>query len=305
MPHVSQLSICGSSFQVLQTSSILGMCPYVRFCSSFHSESNPFVFHEYQAFLDPRNFRRQAQSSETEIEIKKVELLSFWYTIVVQYRKRRLTFEKDKFPALSGIAMEMAERMKYKYVAGLWLEDIHAGLLWSTVGTICRRSPEYVAPSWSWACLTQLSTPVIYTDPPSCEGGYTGTNIAEILSVDIGNVGGDPYGQVTSGILRIRGPSKNITYCNAKNFNSAAMELRFDVGKEELNSDILCMQVLEGESKFAEFWGSYSTRQRSTFCILLNPTSQVEEYQRIGVADIDERSVKLEEGWEVREVTVI
>jgi hypothetical protein len=281
------------------------MCPYVRFCSSFHSESNPFVFHEYQAFLDPRNFRRQAQSSETEIEIKKVELLSFWYTIVVQYRKRRLTFEKDKFPALSGIAMEMAERMKYKYVAGLWLEDIHAGLLWSTVGTICRRSPEYVAPSWSWACITQLSTPHSYPHFPSHDICGTRMNIAEIVRVDVSTVGGDPYGQVTSGILRIRGPSKNIPYYNAEKHYPAGMRRHFDVGKEELDSDILCMQILEAESRFGASWGIYSAEPRSTFCILLNPTSQVEEYQRIGVADIDERSVKLEEGWEVREVTVI
>jgi len=140
MLHVSQLSICGSSFQLLRTSSILILCPDLIFYSSFHPESNPSVFHEIQAEQDPRNFRRENQFSETKI------LLRSWYTIVGQYRNRRLTFEKDKFPALSGLAMEMAERIKYTYVAGLWLEDIHDGLLWSTIGTYCR-SPDYVAPS--------------------------------------------------------------------------------------------------------------------------------------------------------------
>jgi hypothetical protein len=300
MPHVSQLTICGSSFQVLQTSSILILGFNVRFCSSFHPESNPSVFHEREVNQDLRNFRRQAHFSDTESE--KRRLLSFWYGIVGQYRKRRLTFEKDKFPALSGIATEMAERIRYTYVAGLWLEDIHAGLLWSTIGTNCR-SKEYVAPSWSWACLTQLSTLHIYTDSPSRDEGRTEMNIAEILRVDISTVGGDPYGQVTSGILRIRGPSKNITYCNAKNFNSAAMELRFDVGKEELDSDILCMQILEGESRYGAF-GFYDSTSCIS-CILLKPTSQVEEHQRIGVAHIKKGSMELEDGWEVREITVI
>jgi hypothetical protein len=242
MLHVSQLSICGSSFQLLRTSSILILCPDLIFYSSFHPESNPSVFHEIQAEQDPRNFRRENQFSETQI------LLRSWYTIVDQYRNRRLTFEKDKFPALSGLAMEMAERIKYTYVAGLWLEDIHDGLLWSTIGTYCR-SPDYVAPSWSWACLTQLSTPHMYEYRRfrSRDTGYNTMKSAKILRVDISTVGGDPYGQVTSATLRIRGPSKNITYCNAKNLISAIMELHFDVGKEELDRDILCMQILGGQ----------------------------------------------------------
>jgi hypothetical protein len=220
---------------------------------------------------------------------------------VDHYRKRRLTFEKDKFPALSGIAMEMAERIKYTYVAGLWLEDIHAGLLWSTFGTNCR-PPEYVAPSWSWACLTQLQTPYIYDHAPTHDEDYSRSNIAEILRVDVSTVGGDPYGQVTSGILRVRGPSRITTSWNAQNFNSAAMELHFDVGKEELDGDILCMQILKGRPRDEIFGISES---RITSCILLKTTIEVEEYQRIGVAYIKEGSVELEDGWELREATVI
>ncbi|PMD20650.1 HET-domain-containing protein [Hyaloscypha hepaticicola] len=269
--------------------------------TSFHPESNPSVFHESQDISDPRNFRRRTQSSDTEIE--KFELLSFWYTIVRQYRKRQLTFEKDKFPALSGIAMEMAERIKYTYVAGLWLEDIHAGLLWSTIGTDFCRTPEYVAPSWSWACLTQLRSSYSYPYPTAHDQDYSRMNIAEILRVDVSTVSGDPYGQVTSGMLRVRGPSKNITYWNAKNFNSAAMELRFDVGKEELDGDILCMQILQGRAR-DEIFGGIS-ESRSTSCILMKTTIEVEEYQRIGVAYIKEGSMELEYGWEMREVTVI
>jgi hypothetical protein len=296
MPDVSQLSICGSSFQVLQTSSILIVCLDVKFCSSFHPESNPSVFYEYQAISDPRNFRRQAQFSDTEV--KNQRLLSFWYKIVGQYRKRQLTFEKDKFPALSGIAMEMAERINYTYVAGLWLEDIHAGLLWLTEGTCCRNK-EYVAPSWSWACLTRLETDIdipLSHDPQSIR-----MKIAEIVRVDVSTVGGDPYGQVTSGFLRIRGPSKTIAYCKATIFRPAAMELYFDVGKEELDSGILCMQILEVQRFKSRILDLTTCRS----CILLKPTGQVEEYQRIGMVYIDLGSVELKDGWEVREVTVI
>ena len=82
------------------------------------------------------------------------------------------------------------------------------------------------------------------------------------------------------------------------------MELHFDVGKEELDSDILCMKILSGRIIDA-ILGISKSKTRSTSCILLKTTIEVEEYQRIGVAYIKEGSMELEDGWEMREVTVI
>ncbi|KAH8656012.1 heterokaryon incompatibility protein-domain-containing protein [Tricladium varicosporioides] len=82
--------------------------------------------------------------------------LRWWYTQVSDYVARQLTFKKDRFPAIAGLANEFAKRTGYRYMAGIWAEDFHRGLLWK--GAV----PEYyvgTGPSWSWigAEYNQLS----------------------------------------------------------------------------------------------------------------------------------------------------
>ena len=74
--------------------------------------------------------------------------LAWWYLQVNDYMKRRLTFKKDRFPAISGLAKEFSRRTGYHYSAGIWLEDFQRGLLWKGAKSI-----EYLdfSPSWSWA----------------------------------------------------------------------------------------------------------------------------------------------------------
>lgn len=76
-----------------------------------------------------------------------------WYHIVNVYAKRSLTFEEDRLPALSGIAREIQKLTEFTYKAGIWLEDIHLGLLWSSNGTGTRRVGTN-APSWTWVGST-------------------------------------------------------------------------------------------------------------------------------------------------------
>ena len=75
--------------------------------------------------------------------------LAWWYLQVNDYMKRQLTFKKDHFPAISGLAREFAKRTGYTYVAGIWVEDFQRGLLWRGAAST-GYSP--FAPSWSWAC---------------------------------------------------------------------------------------------------------------------------------------------------------
>jgi hypothetical protein len=84
-----------------------------------------------------------------------------WYRLVESYSKTKLTRpEKDHIIALSGIAEEFEKAIKantkapaltsQKYVAGLWLEDLHHGLLWQTMDQN-QKACNCGAPSWSWA----------------------------------------------------------------------------------------------------------------------------------------------------------
>lgn len=106
-----------------------------------------------------------------------------WYELVEQYTKRAMTYESDKLPALVGLATKFAEHIgKDEYVAGLWREDLLAGLLWSA-GNFHQWAVKHVlsssthrAPSWSWASVDGA---VGYPDGFICR--YT----AEVLDVQV------------------------------------------------------------------------------------------------------------------------
>lgn len=91
---------------------------------------------------------------------------TMWYFIVDKYSSMFLTFEHDRLAAISGLADRFSAGYGTTYAAGIWLEDIHRGLLWmrrsSRVQTA--KMPEYwpenipvteeqesfQTPSWSW-----------------------------------------------------------------------------------------------------------------------------------------------------------
>ncbi|KAK2755793.1 het domain-containing protein [Colletotrichum kahawae] len=75
-----------------------------------------------------------------------------WRQAVKQYAQLNLTFSKDRFPALAGIAKMWNPQYQDQYFAGLWRDSIHLDLLW-LVYKPGRRPDECRAPTWSWASL--------------------------------------------------------------------------------------------------------------------------------------------------------
>ncbi|KAH8882371.1 HET-domain-containing protein, partial [Thozetella sp. PMI_491] len=81
-----------------------------------------------------------------------------WYRLLNAYSNRELTVEGDRLPALGGLASVFEKFSRDQYVAGLWLDDIPAGLLWSGTElyrpvdspSLLRRPAKRQAPSWSW-----------------------------------------------------------------------------------------------------------------------------------------------------------
>jgi hypothetical protein len=81
-------------------------------------------------------------------------MLDRWYSIVDDYEKRLLSDVDDIFPAIAGLAEEIES---LTYLAGLWEEDIHQGLLWISFRAV--NAPMlYRAPSWSWAAAPRLES---------------------------------------------------------------------------------------------------------------------------------------------------
>jgi hypothetical protein len=133
-------------------------------------------------------------------------LYNAWYDLVGTYTKCGLTFSSDIFPAIGGIASRLGHTLGDEYVAGLWKGDLHRGLLWSAVSSTQRLDGlrEYRAPSWSWAAL-----------PATCSFVVRGTILHdidmrpfEIQEARAETDGRDPYGQVRSAWLSIRGHLK-------------------------------------------------------------------------------------------------
>ncbi|KAF4974021.1 hypothetical protein FZEAL_9041 [Fusarium zealandicum] len=72
-----------------------------------------------------------------------------WYQMVTNYSNRKLTYQSDKWNAIAGLTDTFAKQTGYKYVAGLWSEDLAIGLMWEATSSGITREPGSIA-SWSW-----------------------------------------------------------------------------------------------------------------------------------------------------------
>ncbi len=57
--------------------------------------------------------------------------LTWWHRLIEDYSALDMTFEKDKLPALSGVASRRHLETGYDYLAGLWKQTLVTDLLWS------------------------------------------------------------------------------------------------------------------------------------------------------------------------------
>lgn len=90
--------------------------------------------------------------SGSEGNYKQAQL---WRTMVATYTALHLTKAKDRLPAIGGLARNMSERRKARYLAGLWSDTINDDLLWTVPAVVSKKprlSPS-TAPSWSWASV--------------------------------------------------------------------------------------------------------------------------------------------------------
>jgi hypothetical protein len=91
-----------------------------------------------------------------------------WSQMINEYRSCKLTFQRDRAIAFAGIASAIQSQTGMTYLAGIWKESAHLGLLWCVkpVGPKGRPSSPVLgtqegvkAPSWSWFSVPcQLTT---------------------------------------------------------------------------------------------------------------------------------------------------
>ncbi|KAF2030601.1 hypothetical protein EK21DRAFT_111693 [Setomelanomma holmii] len=129
--------------------------------------------------------------------------LRSWNDVVQACTALRLTFARDVFPALSGIARVFATSLQDEYVAGLCRRTLIPDLLWYFEGAIKIASP-WRAPSWSWASI-QSDYPAGYDSfdlnhkllPAS-------RNLAEVADVVCEPLGADKTGELAMAHLTLR-----------------------------------------------------------------------------------------------------
>lgn len=74
-----------------------------------------------------------------------------WMNVVEEYTKSSLTFQRDMFIALSGVARQVASMNSDKYLAGLWKSRLPFDLFWEPSTKRQLPQKDCYAPSWSWA----------------------------------------------------------------------------------------------------------------------------------------------------------
>jgi hypothetical protein len=128
--------------------------------------------------------------------------------MVSQYTECGLTYEKDIFPAFSGIAKAVGDVTGASFCAGIWSDDLARGLSWkrqpqSDWNGGISRTKSYQAPSFSWA---------------SCKGAVSYSNLGWDKDQDPGFIllcnylthqlyhSGDEYGPLSGGWLKVEAP---------------------------------------------------------------------------------------------------
>jgi len=162
-----------------------------------------------------RNDLVDAKSKNFELltQSTNASLIEAWHRLIETYCPLGLTVLSDKFPALSGLAKQMAKlRPRATYLAGLWSDSLERDLLWingdTGVPEIQIPIPaERHAPSWSWASTNGNISHIqngSFQDEKYPQGPHIFFSVSDArtqLATD------DPTGQVLGGSITITGPT--------------------------------------------------------------------------------------------------
>ncbi|TVY80471.1 hypothetical protein LSUE1_G005409 [Lachnellula suecica] len=103
---------------------------YWECCSSTASESYPNMLTHSEGKLKYLLVTAQRHALNPEAQDPYLQ----WYKIMSIFSQLNLTFEFDRLPAIMGLAERFRSIFQSRLLAGLWLEDLHRGLLWMKAG---------------------------------------------------------------------------------------------------------------------------------------------------------------------------
>ncbi|RTE83068.1 hypothetical protein BHE90_002400 [Fusarium euwallaceae] len=168
----------------------------------------------------------------------RLKAAQLWMFLVQDYTSRQLTYRKDTFPALSGIAKIFAKSLKDEYVAGLWKKDILRQLIWtitqeelqsqstlpfqSLAGLLGHLSDPKIChgPSWSWA---SRSLAVEYNS--DTDAALTFRHEVEEISAHAKVEGPNLFGAVSGGTVKVRTRARGLDFSKARPYDENKFKL--------------------------------------------------------------------------------
>lgn len=232
-----------------------------------------------------------------------------WRSIVEAYSKCLLTYEKDKMPAIEGVARFCGrDKKRGRYIAGLWEESLLTDLLWAMgdgVKPTGTPPAQHRAPSWSWASLDgsirffHLEVIFVSSVPGSAKILSTVKPVELPDSMESSLYSKQWY-------LRLEGPIVIVLL----RWRMNGMKKEYDMGFPNMVYPVgqapSCNAYFDEGSKYYTNLVfvplKYASRQRSVQFnslngLLLRPTGKVKgQYQRVGVMIMERVADPLESG---------
>jgi hypothetical protein len=129
------------------------------------------------------------------------ERKKLWLLIIEEYSKQHLTFQRDIFPAIQGIAKRLHRNCAATSYAGMWSSDFHLNMLWETTSPQETVRPDvWRAPSWSWASVVGRVAWAYKLHTRDMRP------IAHLVDISTTPVGEDSLGELEAGFIRMSGP---------------------------------------------------------------------------------------------------
>jgi hypothetical protein len=206
-----------------------------------------------------------------------------WRRMIEQYTIKKLTFERDKLPALAGLARQFHPRFAGQYMAGLWSQGGSVNLLWYVPTPASKTLKPWRAPSWSWASIEAPSGISWGSLKLNNFESTTFINNAVLKYREYPGRGSDPYGEITAGRLYVSGfihpvtANKDLTHIQIPPWKSP---WRFkndynlsqqDCGTVSSDRNLYCLQV--GYLYFKEIY----------YIVLRCLDKKQQVYKRVGI----------------------
>ncbi|KAI1175286.1 HET-domain-containing protein [Nemania sp. FL0916] len=222
--------------------------------------------------------------------------LETWHKLVDTFSAKSLTIASDRLPAIGGIAESFGSLRDSEYLAGIWRSSLPSGLLWivdryaygyGTESIYKPRSSTYLAPSWSWACVSQAIKNSVYVG--------RGVPRVDVVDADIGHqVRGTIYGAVTYGHLTLRGfltpvtwklPNENDRWDTSGEITRGSMKFSIAIYRDAVETELRLEADAEGKAR-VYLLVLISNNDTTNVTGLILRKHPDDKYSRLGVFDV-------------------